>query len=233
MAIKRVGGNIPQLNRNPEGEGIKRLFFSERDVALIFDKTVQGGFGYLQAGTVMAINKSTTGNGVGKLVPYVPVVEGITFGEDSALGASILLQDATATTLKISINDSYRFNVGDIVCAENSSEEGPVVATISDIDRTTDARWATLTVSSFSHENFTTAKSAYIYTKAAAATPYMTAAYVLDKAIDTGEGIEANGALTSIVVSNAILYTNSLINMTATAKTDLSVVTDGQFTILK
>ena len=56
-----IRSSVPQMNRYPEGAGIKALFHSVRDIALIIDKTVQAGYGYLKAGTVMAVNLSDAG----------------------------------------------------------------------------------------------------------------------------------------------------------------------------
>lgn len=225
-------GSIPQINRAPEGAGIKRLFHTRREVSLIIDKTLQGGYGYLDAGTVMMINMSDAG-GKGKLIPYVPVYGSLTLGQKSALGVAALVQDAASGTIKVSIDDSYAFEVGDDLYLENSSGEGPVkAAAITAIDRT-DSRWAAITTTAFSHGNFTVAKSAYCYVQGSESDPYAAAAYVLDQAVDTGYGVGCLGALASVVVSNAVLYKNSLINMTTEAISSLSAVSDGQFIILK
>ena len=68
MAIRsdaRLGGSLPQFNRVPEGAGIRPLFHSVRDIALILDKTIKAGYGILKTGTVTAICSNT-----GKLYPY-------------------------------------------------------------------------------------------------------------------------------------------------------------------
>ena len=61
-----LGGDIPQMNRMPEGRGSKPLFHSVRDIALILDKTVAAGYGVLRIGTVMAedaFSKNGAGGG--------------------------------------------------------------------------------------------------------------------------------------------------------------------------
>ena len=223
-----IRSSIPQMNRYPETEGIKALFHSKRDIALIIDKTVAGGYGYLKAGTVMAVDTTT-----GKLVPYVPISTAVVLGADSAIGVSPVVKDSTSGHIFTSIDDSYKYALGDTLELENDSDEGPVeAAVITDIDRTTSTIMADITTTAFSHGNFTVAKSSYCYPKTYASDPYTLAAYILDKDIDTGVGELAAGALTSVVVSNAVLYKNSLINLTAAAITALGVV-DGRFFIMK
>jgi hypothetical protein len=227
-----IRSSMPQMNRYPEGPGIKALFHSVRDIALIIDKTVQGGFGYLKAGTVMAINLSTEG-GNGKLVPYVPISTSVVLGEISAIGIAPVVLDCTAGHVFVSIEDSYKFEVGDDIYLDNDSDEGPILAeAITAIDRTTSSLYADITTTTFAHGNFTVAKKAYAHVKAGTSGEYTTAAYVLDKDVDTGVGSEALGALTSVVVSNCVLYKNSMYNLTAAAITSLGVV-DGRFFIMK
>jgi hypothetical protein len=82
--------------------------------------------------------------------------------------------------------------------------------------------------------NFAPGRNGNVYLKGGdTSTPFTKAEYILDKDIDTGTGEYAKGAITSVVVSNAILYTNSLIGLDDAAETDLSTVEDGRFTILK
>lgn len=228
-----VRSSIPQMNRLPEGRGIKPLFHSVRDIALILDKTLQAGYGYLKAGTVMAINLSTgSGGGYGKLIPFVPLSGDVVLGADSAIGVAPVVLDSIANHVYVSINDSYKFEVGDFLYADNDSDEGPISGgVISDIDRTTSTIYADITVASLTETNVTVAKKAYAYVMGGAS-GNNEAAYILDKDVDTGVGVDALGAISSVVVSNCILYKNSLINLTAAAITDLGVV-DGRFFIMK
>lgn len=221
------------MSRYPEVPGIKPLFHSVRDIALILDKTVQAGYGYLQAGTVMAINLSTGGaGGYGKLIPYVPLSGNVTLGQDGAIGVAPVVLDSTANHAFVSLNDSYKFEVGDFLWADNDSDDGPISGgVISAIDRLTSTLYADITVAALTETNVTVVKKSYVYVMGGSGGNNV-AAYILDKDIDTGYGSEALGALTSVVVSNAILYKNSLINMTAAAITALGVV-DGRFFILK
>jgi hypothetical protein len=231
-SLTGIRSNMPQMNRYPEVPGIKPLFHSVRDIALVLDKTIQAGYGYLRAGTVMAINVSTAG-GKGKLVPYVPISTAVVLGADSAIGVAPVVVNCSSGHVFVSIDDSYKFEEGDDLILDNDSDEGPTeAAAITDIDRTTSTLYADITTTGFSHGNYTVAKKAYAYVKTYASDQYTMAAYILDKDVDTGYGALALGALTSVVVSNAILYKNNMINLTAAAITALGVV-DGRFFILK
>jgi len=234
MLTSSLRSSIPQMNRYPEQPGLKPLFHSVRDIALIIDKTIQAGYGYLKAGTVMAINLSTLGGGAqGKLVPYVPISTAVVLGADSAIGVAPLVQNAASGHVYVSLEDSYKFEVGDELYLDNDSDEGPVSAgAITSIDRTTSTLFADIVTGAFSHGNFTVAKKAYAHITTGASGEYTTAAYILDADVDTGEGSEAKGALASVVVSNAVLYKNNMTNLTAAAIASLGVV-DGRFFILK
>jgi hypothetical protein len=228
-----IRSSIPQMNRYPEVPGIKPLFHSVRDIALIIDKAVQGGYGYLKAGTVMAVNLSTGGDGgYGKLIPYVPLSGDVVLGKDSAIGVAPVVLDSITDHVYVSLDDAYKFEEGDFLYCDNDSDEGPISGgVISDIDVTTSTLYADITVASLVATNVTVTKKAYAYVMGGAGGNNV-AAYILDKDIDTGYGSLAAGALTSVVVSNCILYKNSLINLTDEAISALGVV-DGRFFIMK
>jgi len=233
QSLTGIRSSTPQMNRYPEGPGIKALFHSVRDIALILDKTVQAGYGYLKAGTVMAINLST-GGGHGNLVPYVPsIYSDVTLGTVSAIGIAPVVLDSITDHVYVSLADSYKFVVGDYLYAEDDDGHGPVSGgIISDIDRTTSTLYADITVASLTATHILVADHAYAYVYAGAGGADV-AKYILDKDVDTGVGEEALGALTSVVVSNCILYKNSLYNLTDEAITDLGGVVDGRFFIMK
>lgn len=223
-----IRSSIPQMNRYPEIPGYKALFHSIRDIALIIDKTVKPGYGYLRQGTIMAVT------GSGSLVPYVPLSGDVVLGAESSLGAIPIVQNSTAGHIFVPIADSYGIEVGDDLYLDNSDDDGPIkAASVSKIDRTTSPLYADITTTTFAHGNFTVAKNSYVYVGSYGSDPYTKAAYILDKDIDTGEGANAKGALTSVVVSNCVLYKSSLINLTAAAIVDLGGIIDGRFFILK
>lgn len=233
MAIRtnaRLGGDIPQMNRVPEGLGIKPLFHSVRDIALILDKTVQSGYGVLRIGTMLAVN-SVTGN----LVPYITDDY-----LDDNVGRAYLTNDVASAgnTCYTTIEDAYKFAVGDdlILVRDNGGspeyhDGGPITA----IDVTTYSNRAEITFTNAigAVTTFSTANKVNAYVKSATSGKFSKCAYILDKDIDTGSGEFAAGALTSVVVHNAILYEYALVNKDAQALTDLGAVEDGRFVILK
>jgi len=119
----------------------------------------------------------------------------------------------------------------DTVDAEN-------LGAITAIDRTavnsTQAK-ITFTTAITNYANFTTGYYGNVYVKSAdeASTPFAGAKYILDKDIDTGVGSYALGAISSVVISNAILYMYSLVGFDSAAATDLGTTSDGRFVILK
>lgn len=119
----------------------------------------------------------------------------------------------------------------DTVAAEN-------LGAITAIDRTavnsTQAK-ITFTTAITNYANFTTGYYAHVYVKSAdeSSTPFAKAKYILDKDIDTGVGSYAVGAVSSVVISNAVLYRYSLVGFDTAAATDLGTTTDGRFVILK
>jgi hypothetical protein len=231
---KNLGGSIPQMVRNPEGAGIKRLYFSQAEHALIKDKTCAPGYGVLKAGTIMAVNTSAAGN-KGMLVPYVPVFGSQVAGlnTDAAKGVAPLLQNGVSGSVVVSIADSYKFAVGDQIYYQNASGSGLVdCGVITAIDRTTNGSFATISCGAYTATNATTALKAYVYV-IAGATPFSIAKFMLDKDVDTGVGEEAAGALAPVLISNAIVYSGSLVNCTAEALASLGCIVDGPHTIFK
>jgi hypothetical protein len=230
MIRSSVGGDTPQIYRSPEGPGIKPLFHSVRDIALILDKTVQKGYGVLKAGTMMAKNTAT-----GLLVPYV--TDDYT---DANVGRSYLVQDvaSAAGVCYVRKEDAYKFVVGDslILVRDNSSSpeyhDGGAITAI-DVDTSPVMAEITFTTAIAAVSTFSIANGVNCYVKSGASGKFSTCAYVLDKDIDTGTGSGAKGANTSVVMNNAILYTASLVNYDSSALSDLGAVEDGRFVILK
>lgn len=233
MAIRsdaRLGGDLPQMNRVPEGPGLKPLFHSVRDIALILDKTVQPGYGVLKAGTMLAKNSVT-----GYLTPYITDDH-----QDDNVGRSYLTNDIAsgADVCYVTLTDAYKFAVGDeivFVRDNSSSPEYRDGGAITAIDVTTYPNRAeiTFTTAIAAVSTFSTANGVNAYVKSGSATKFSTCAYILDKDIDTGSGEFAAGALTSVVLHNAVLYEHALVNKDAQALTDLGAVEDGRFVILK
>lgn len=232
MASGAIGGSTPQLNRGPEVPGYKALYFSIREIALIKDKTVQAGYGVLRAGTIMAENVSAAG-GKGKLVPYpVAAFDSGDVGRARIL-ADVGLADVVAN---VTMEDSYKFVVGDdLILADTTGAYN--CGAISDIDRDTYPHYAIITFTDAPGVAVAVADGGCGYVESGImdpiADPFASAKFILDKDVDTGVGEVAQGAITPVLISNAILYTNSLVNFDAAAATALGTVDDGQHTILK
>ena len=220
-----LAGDMPQLNRvaGPQYRE-KRLFFSERSVALIIQKNVVGGFGELQAGQIMAGIE-----GANRIIPF---------------GTTMALTDNAAQNgTSIKIDDKYAgmFKVGDsITVADNAvSPTTPEVFTIGEIaiaDGKVELKF-TGTDKITAASGFTTANTAFV-----SLTGATTAKYILDQHLDTGDEYKDIGAHASVVLSNAILYSDGIVGLPAVASpniaraavlTALGAVEDGPFIILK
>jgi|LGVE01.1.fsa_nt_gb hypothetical protein len=222
-----LGGSMPQLNRSGETPGPKALFHSVRDIALIKDKTIQAGYGALKSGTIMATNAVT-----GDLVPYTPVA----FAAGQMSRAYLVTDFLTGDDFcYVTIADSYKLAVGDsIVLANNVPLYDDTGSFILAIDRTTEPHRALVTfTTAIAVATFTTALAACVYSKSGAAGNFSDATFILDQDVFTGEDENAIGANTSVLISNAILYTGALINFDAAAATSLGTISDGFHTILK
>jgi len=223
-----AGRDIPSVLYGSQ-EDYKKIYYSEPSAALKVPITVQAGYGELNLGTVMAKNESAAG-GDGKLMPYDPTAT-IT-GAEVAPGRAYLTQDsgASSTSIKVTIDDSYKFGVGDDVIIVDSDGEGAAenLGAITAIDVTSNTNFATITVTTQTVDNFTTAKFAYL-----ALEGYNTAVGVLEKSIDAGTGVNAQGAIATLILGNVVLYTGALLNMDSAARTDLSSTVFGQFQYIR
>lgn len=224
-------GDIPQQTlRGTTPFFRKRLYKSPREIALITDKTMRGGYGYLEIGTALAVDQNDTD----LLVPYVPDTIGY---EDVA--RVFLQNDCTAAdNFYVELLESYKMAVGDtiVLTDTNGTYED---AEISAIDRSTyeNLGRALVTLTGATTATFTVARKANCYVKAkddSSSNKNSEAAYILDMEIDTGAGENANGANAPVLLSNAIIYQADCPNMDSQAVTDLGNVTsDGVYYILK
>ena len=221
-----LGGYAPQVNHTGFIElRDKRLFFSQREMGLFIPKTLRGGYGVLEAGTVLAEDTNT-----GFLVPYTP---------DAILatdaGRIMLAADhTTAVTFKIWAEDRGKLQKDDVIVLTDSDGTYEA-ATVASVALDANGRTATVTVSAATVTvgGFTVAKSANAYLKAGSSGKYSVAKYVLDQDQFTGDFDNPNGALTSVFLSNGVIYKDSLVGADATALTALSGVVDGKFVIFK
>lgn len=221
-----LGGNIPQLNRSGQVPGSKALFHSVRDIALIIDKTCKAGYGYLKAGTIMAINSAD-----GDLVPYPEAA----FATNLANSKAWLVADTgiTASTVEVLNDEAYKFAVGDSLVIVDDTTAAEDLGAIVSIVRGANGIAVITVTTAIGGTAFTVANTAAVCVKSDTAAGFTKAFYVLDQDINTGAGADALGANTSVVVSNAVLYEAVMVNIDSAAKTDLGTVSDGRFLILK
>jgi len=232
MVEMGLGGSTPQVNHGGETPGQKRLFYSLREIALIKDKHVLGGFGVLRAGQVMAVEPVS-----GDLVPYAATT---TPAHKTVMPARVYaVADVpdTGTVVYVPKGDGYKFVVGQSLILVNDNSGTAVVhdgGAITEIDVDTYPHMDKITfTTAVAVATFTVARFTNVYIKTGTSSPFSTAKYILDKDIFTGVGATAKGAETSVVISNAMLYTASLLNMDTAAITAMSAVADGMHTILK
>lgn len=207
----------------------KRLYYSEENASLKVPITLQAGYGLIEAGTALAKNNSASSSRLGYFVPYDPTAT-IT-GAEVAPGRAYLVQDSgtTASDLYVTIDDSYKFAVGDDVIIVDNDTTAENLGAITAIDRTTYTHMAKITVTvATGGTSFTTADFAYIVVEG-----YDTCVGILEKSVDTGIGANANGANATLILGNCVLYTGSLINLDANAKTDLTATAFGIYTYMK
>jgi hypothetical protein len=142
-----------------------------------------------------------------------------------------MVANASSGTVYVSNEDAYKFVVGDQIYYQNTAGDGLVdCGIIASI--TPGTLYATIVCEAFTATNATVAKGAYIYIESGT-TPFSIAKYILDSDVDTGTGADAEGALAPVVISNAILYSASLINATSEALTSLGAIVDGPHIVLK
>lgn len=211
----------------------KKLYYSEELAALKVPVTLQAGYGVLTMGTALAKNLSAAGN-IGKLVPYNPT----TFtGVEAHPGRAYLVADnaGSAYTVNVSIEDSYKFAVGDDLIINDDTTTKESLGAITDIDRTTYATYAVITHTTVAGATpFTTARFAHVFVEAGGASNnYSDGVGILEKSVDTGTGQYAQGALASLILGNCVLYTGMLTNVDSAFKTDVSADTFGNYTYIR
>ena len=221
-----IGGDLPQVNHvmGPQFRE-KRLLFSEPEIALIIQKNVRGGYGDLEMGTIMAVDSNS-----GFLVPYIPT----TISATDKGRVMLITDNITSATFKIWKEDSGKIKATDVVIMTDTDaayEEATVLSVVVDAD----GRMATVTLTAATVQagGFTVAKAANCYLKSGAAGKKSDAKYVMDQYLSTGGYDNPNGAHTSVIVSNAIVYADALVGSDAAALTALGGVSDGPYVILK
>lgn len=209
----------------------KRLFDSDPNIALIRRITILAGYGELELGTVLAEVQS--GNAQGYMVPYNPTTPDS--GSDQPGRAFVVTNPvSTEKICYVTMDDSYKFSVGDEIIINDSSVAKEDLGAITAIDRTSERHRAKITFTNALSGSFTVANDAYIAQNAGGASNnYSDAVGILMTSVDTGTGENAAGATVYMVVSNAILYTGMIRLLDSAAKTDLNLSESGQYAIIK
>jgi hypothetical protein len=210
----------------------KKLFYSNPEAALTIPITLRSGYGVLPMGMALAVNLSAVTDG--KYVPYTPT----SFtGAEVDPGRAFLVADSgtSSNLLYITLDDSYKFAVGDDVIIDDNVTAAENLGKITAIDRTTDPSRAKITTTTnYGGTSFTVARKAHIKIEAGdSSNNYSDCVGILMKAVDTGTGVNAKGAVAQIVLSNALLYNGMLVNVDAAARTDISASVKGQYLLLK
>ncbi len=211
----------------------KKLYYSDHMAALRVPVTIQAGYGLIRAGTSLARNKSAAG-GVDLLVPYNPTVFPANIFDS---GRAYLVTDsgALATTLYVTIEDSYKFKVGDDLIINDNVTTAENLGAITAIDRTTDLHRASITVSvAVGATSLTTARRAHVFVEAGDSTNnYSDCVGMLEKTVNAGSGENSKGAVTTLILGNCVLYEGLLVNLDAAAIADLGVLTFGQYIYIR
>lgn len=205
----------------------KRLFYSLPEIALIVPVTLQKGYGKLEAGTVMSLNLSDGSTNENKAVPYNPTTLAGAYDPGRAYIAADGAADATAT-LK-TVEDCYKFAVGDNLIAMDSDGTAIDMGAITAINYTTKV----ITASANMTTAITVAANGFVTLLNGAAAGTSDAVGILYTTRNTGEGEDSADAQGALIVGNAVLYKGCLVLYDAAAKTDLSTTDIGQYTILK
>jgi hypothetical protein len=231
MADRYSQGDTPHIVRGVQKD-YKNIYYSRPEIALVLDVTLQAGYGLLDAGTVLAKNLSAAGN-AGKYVPYNPT---LWTGVENHPGRAFLVAAGTNATnsLYVTMDDSYKFLVGDDICIGDNVTADENLGKITAIDRTTYPHMAVITsTANIGSTAFTVARKAYVCVEAGASNGFSVAVAMLAKSVDTGTGVNAQGAVSPIIISNAVLYTGMLTNCDAAAITALGIVAFGQYSAMK
>lgn len=211
----------------------KRLYKSEPLAALRTDMTLQAGYGVLKAGMVLSKNLSAAG-GKGKLLPYNPT--SFTGTEDHPGRAYLVSSSGTTDKyVYVSMDDSYKFVVGDDVIINDNETSAENVGAITAIDRTTNTHMAKITfTSAIGGTAFTVARKAHIFVEAGTSgNNYSDAIAILEKTVDTGTGENSQGAVADVILGNVLLYEGMLTNIDAASKTDISATSIGQLLMIR
>lgn len=207
-----VLGDTPYIFKGGQ-EDLKRLFYSDPSRAFAKPITIPPGYGIIKAGTVMGIITESD-NRLGQYVPYVPCdTAAITaaLSADTVRGLAYMVADqgGASADIYVTMDDSYKFAVGDDVATIDSDGTDDDSEDITAIDRTTYSHMAKITVDNTISE-VTVAKGACVFIQTKTGAPYVEAKGILKATVDTGVGENAKGGQGVLILGNAMLYKDNL-----------------------
>jgi len=210
----------------------RRLLYNEFDYVLSLPIRVSAGYGTLKQGSAIAKNLSAGGNS-GEYVPYNP-----TTVDDGGWqpGRSFLVNSIASgeSTFQVTLDDSYKFAVGDDVVINSTYLSAVNCGAISAIDRTTYTNKAEITFTDALTNGAPVGDAACAAVEAGDNTnSYSDCVGVLLRACETGTGEFAKGGNGVIGISNMVMYAGMTWNLDSAAKTDISATTFGQYTVVK
>lgn len=216
----------PAISRGAQKD-YKRLFYSLPEVSLRIPVTLQKGYGKLEAGTIMSLNQSSGSPNEHKAVPYNPT----TLAGAYDPGRAYLAADGAASAAAVlkTVEDCYKFAVGDNLIAMDSDGVAVDMGAITAINYAT----KTITATENMTADITVAKNGFVTVLNGAAAGTSDAVGILYTTRNTGEGEDAVEPQGTLIVGNAVLYKGTLVLYDAAAKTDLSTTDIGQYVILK
>jgi len=216
-------GDTPQINHGVQYDQ-PHLYTDgfPNDATMFVSLKMKAGFGYIEAGTVVAEDAN------GEFVPYVPT----TYTDNVAVSPLTANAVYTEDTVTVSEAESGKFAKGDLLILANDDPLYFEGGAITDITVTAGVATITFTNAIDSAE-YTTAKNAHVYVKSGASGKFSTAVAILDKPVDTGVGSSAKGAQASAIIANAVIYAAPLFNLDAAALASLGVVKFGNRAYIK
>jgi len=228
----RFSLDIPQVVRGVQYD-YKRLYYSNPDAALKVPVTLMAGYGLIEQGSMLAKNLSAAGK-AGLLLPYNPT--SFTGAEDHPGRAYLVANSGTTDKyVYVTQDDSYKFNVGDDLIINDNTTTAENLGAITAIDRTSEQHRAKITATAaIGGTAFTTARKAYVNVEAGTSgNLYSDCVGILEKTVDCGEGVNAKGAVATLILGNVVLYEGTLSLLDSAAKTDISATSFGQYLYIR
>ena len=227
-----MAGDIPYVQYGAQ-EDLRALYYSDHNAALKVPVTLKPGYGVVKKGSCLALDLSANSSGL--VLPYSPTTFAASASE-IITGRAYLVADlaGSANVLYVTMDDSYKFAVGDDLVVNDNNTTAENLGAITAIDRTTYSHMASITTTTTTSGAFGTANYAYAIVEAGTAgNNYSDCVGILEKSVDTGIGSNAKGAVATMIIGNCVLYEGVLLNIDSAAKTDISAASYGQYLYIR